>query len=252
MATVDFNTVPSGVTLNEERIQQLSDRAAETATAFNRKLEKLSATVAEARDNYSREADELIKSSSPEDRAAARNFAKKNAANKAANIHRSLIASSEPDRAAMLGALKKLADEAAAIQSVYTSPVQMLGRVALGDPRRTNLIHQLEGAGPVELETAARTAVMSGDMVLASAIITVIDRRPRDRRPFPPADLATRIVGEVWKRISTKLDGVQLAHKSAVAADREFVRGKADPIANLSLQLSQRAIDEAAGEGEEA
>ena len=72
MATVDFNTVPSGVTLNEERIQQLSDRAAETATAFNRKLEKLSATVAEARDNYSREADELIKSSSPEDRAAAR------------------------------------------------------------------------------------------------------------------------------------------------------------------------------------
>ena len=40
MATVDFNTVPSGVTLNEERIQQLSDRAAETATAFNRKLEK--------------------------------------------------------------------------------------------------------------------------------------------------------------------------------------------------------------------
>ncbi len=112
--------------------------------------------------------------------------------------------------------------------------------------------NQLEGAGPVELETAARTAVMSGDMVLASAIITVIDRRPRDRRPFPPADLATRIVGEVWKRISAKLDGVQLAHKSAVAADREFVRGKADPIASLSLQLSQRAIDEAAGEGEEA
>ncbi len=247
MATVDFNTVPSGVRLNEERIQQLSDRAAETATAFNRKLEKLSATVAEARDNYSREADELIKFSSPEDRAAARNFAKKNAANKAANIHRQLIASSEADRAAMLGALKKLADEAAAIQTVYTSPVQMLGRVALGDPRRTNLIHQLEGAGPVELETAARTAVMSGDMVLASAIITVIDRRP-----FPPADLATRVIGEVWKRVSAKLDGVQLAYKSATAADREFVRGKADPIANLGLQLSQRAIDEAAGDGEEA
>lgn len=28
MATIDFNTVPKGVTLNEERAQYLSDRAA--------------------------------------------------------------------------------------------------------------------------------------------------------------------------------------------------------------------------------
>ncbi len=69
MATIDFNTVPSGVTLNEERAQQLSDRAAETATAFSRKIEKLQATVHEARDNYSREADDLIASASNEDRA---------------------------------------------------------------------------------------------------------------------------------------------------------------------------------------
>ena len=72
MATIDFNTVPSGVTLNEERVQYLSDRAAETATAFSRKIEKLQATVLEARDRYSREADELIASATSEDRAAAR------------------------------------------------------------------------------------------------------------------------------------------------------------------------------------
>lgn len=253
MATIDFNTVPSGVTLNEERAQYLSDRAAETATAFSRKIEKLQATIGEARDRYSREADELIASATSEDRAAARAFAKKSAANKAANLHRQLIASSEAERAAMLKGLQAYAAEAATIQAVYTSPAAMLGRVGLGEARRTHLMQQLEGAGPVELETAARTAIMTGDLVLGAAIATVIDRRPKDRRPFAVQALAERMLGEVWKRMTAKLEGVQLAYKSALAADREFVRGKADGITNLSLALSRQAIDEAAGdEGGEA
>lgn len=248
MATIDFNTVPKGVTLNEERAQYLSDRATETATAFSRKVEKLQNTVMDARNNYSREAEEFITSASPEDRATARAFAKKNAANKAANIHRQLIASSEAERAAMLKGLQAYADEAAAIQAVYTSPATMLGRVGLGDPKRTQYQLQLEGAGPVEMETAARTAIMTGDLVLGAAIATVIDRRPKDRRPFAVQAFAERVVGEVWKRITAKLEGVQLAYKSALAADREFVRGKADGITNLSLALSRQAIDEAAGD----
>ncbi|WP_121358281.1 hypothetical protein [Pseudomonas aeruginosa] len=245
MATIDFNTVPKGVTLNEERAQYLSDRAAETATAFSRKIEKLQNTVMDARNNYTREAEEFITSASPEDRATARAFAKKNAANKAANIHRQLIASSEAERAAILKGLQAYADEAAAIQAVYTSPATMLGRVGLGDPKRTQYQLQLEGAGPVEMETAARTAIMTGDLVLGAAIATVIDRRPKDRRPFAVQAFAERVVGEVWKRMTAKLEGVQLAYKSAVAADREFVRGKADGITNLSLALSQQAITEA-------
>lgn len=250
MATIDFNTVPSGVTLNEERVQYLSDRATETATAFSRKIEKLQATIGEARDRYSREADELIASATSEDRAAARAFAKKSAANKAANLRRQLIASSEPERAAMLKGLKAYADEAAAIQAVYTSPASMLGRVALGDPKRTQYQLQLEGAGPVEMETAARTAIMTADLVLGASIATVIDRRPKDRRPFSVQAFAERLLGEVWKRMTAKLEGVQLAYKSAVAADREFVRGKADGITNLSLALSRQAIADA--EGDEA
>ena len=220
MATIDFNTVPAGVTLNEERAQYLSDRATETAIAFSRKIEKLQATVLEARNNYSREAGDLIAAASTEDRNIARSLAKKAAANKAVNIHRQLIASSEADRAAMLKGLKAYADEAAAIAAVYTSAATMLGRVALGDPKRTQYQLQLEGAGPVEMETAARTAIMTGDLVLGAAIATVIDRRPKDRRPFAVQAFADRMVGEVWKRMTAKLEGVQLAYKSAVAADR--------------------------------
>mgnify|MGYP003086877790 CR=1 FL=1 len=136
MATIDFNTVPSGVTLNEECAQHLSDRAAETATTFSRKVEKLQNTVMDARNNHTWEAEEFITSASPEDRATARAFARKNAANKTANIHRQLIASSEADRTAMLKCLQAYAAEAAAIQAVYTSPATMLGRVALGEARR--------------------------------------------------------------------------------------------------------------------
>lgn len=248
MATIDFNTVPKGVTLNEERAQYLSDRATETATAFSRKVEKLQNTVMDARNNYSREAEDFITSASPEDRATARAFAKKNAANKAANLHRQLIASSEADRAAMLKGLQAYANEAAAIQAVYTSPATMLGRVGLGDPKRTQYQLQLEGAGPVEMETAARTAIMTGDLVLGAAIATVIDRRSKDRPPFAVQAIAKRVVGEVWKRMTAKLEGVQHAYKSALAADREFVRGKADGITSLSLALSRQAIDEAAGD----
>lgn len=251
MNLIDFSAIPSGISISEDRAQQLSDRAAETATAFSRKLEKLQATVLEARDKYSREADELIDSASTEDRAAARAFAKKSAANRAVNIHRQLVASSEADRAAMLNGLKTYAEEAAVIAAVYTSPATMLGRVALGDPKRTQFQFQLDGAGPMELETAARTAIMTNDLVLGAAITSVIDRRQKDRRPFSVQAFAERMLGELWKRMTGKLEGVQLAYKSAVAADREFVRGKADGITNLSLALSRQAITEAEAENGE-
>jgi len=49
--------------------------------------------------------------------------------------------------------------------------------------------------------------------------------------------------------VSTQLAGIQLAFKTATAANREFVRDKADPIMNLSNQLAARAIAEASDEG---
>lgn len=245
MATIDFSTVPSGTSISEDRAQQLSDRATETATAFSRKLEKLQSIFAEARDRYSRDAQDIIDSANAETRAAAHQFAKQQEANKIGELRRNLVASSEGERAAMLKGLKANADEAAAIQAVCLTPAMMLGRVALGDPKRTQYQMQLEGAGPVELETSARQAIMAGDLVLAAAIATVIDRRQKDRRPFSVLAFAERLIGEVWKRMMAKLEGVQLAYKSAVAADREFVRGKADGIINLSLSLSRKAIAEA-------
>lgn len=248
MTVLDFKAIPSDVSISDERVNQLSARSTETATALSRKIATLQATVTDARQKYSREADQLIADAAREDRSAARTFAKKAAANKASNLHRELIANSEADRAAMLKGLKNNADEAAAIQAVCMTPAMVLGRIALGESKRTQYQSQLEGAGPVELETAARQAIMSGDMVLAAAIATVVDRRPKDRRPFTVNEFAERVMGPAWQVMNTKLDGVQLAYKTAVAADREFVRGKADSLTNLSLALSRQAINQASSE----
>lgn len=248
MATIDFNTVRSNISLSEDRVQQLSERAAETAAAFARKLEKIQETFSKARDQYSRDAEELVQSADSDNRVAAQRLAKAQAGTKISQLRRNLISSSESERSEMLKALKAYSDEAEQIVEISKTPAMLLGRVALGETKRTNYIQQLEGAGPVELETAARLAVMSGDMVLASAIAAVIDRRHKDRRPFTVTAFAERMVGQTWERINRKLEGIRLAFKSSIAADREFVRGKADPLMNLSLALSRRAIAEAQAE----
>jgi hypothetical protein len=241
MPQVNFAAVPSGVTVSEGRINELSAAATETGAAFARKIESLTGTYAEARDRYSRDADALVESApDPESRIQARQLAKRRMAQQVVSFRRTLIESSASDRSAILNRLKALADEAEAISAVCASPAQMLGRVALGEGRKTQLIHQLEEAGPTEIETAARIAIMSGDIVLAAAIAVVVDRRPRDRRPFPVADFAQRVMGSVFDDADRKLQGVLLAYRSAQAADLEFNRGAPDPLVNMSLALARR------------
>lgn len=106
------------------------------------------------------------------------------------------------------------------------SPAQILGRGGLGDVKRTQYQIQLDGAGPVELETAALVSVATNDFVLAAAIVTVIDRRPTERRPFPANGLAARLFGTEFKQVSAQLAGIQLALNTAAAANREFVAAR--------------------------
>jgi len=252
MPTINFDSVPSNIPYSEDRVQQLSDRAAETVKAFARKIEKLQATYHEARQKFAQESSELVRDTHPENRAAAKDFAKQQEAQRVRNMRHKLVENSENERTEMLRTLKAYADEAAAIQALCESPVMLLGRTALGDAKRTQYQMQLDGAGPKELEAAARQAIMGNDTVLAAAICTVIDRRPRDRRPFPAAEFAERIVGPVWQRVNTKLKGVQVAFQTAINANREFVRGRADPLSNLSNALARKAVAEAEEGIEEA
>jgi hypothetical protein len=81
---------------------------------------------------------------------------------------------------------------------------------------------------------------MAGDLVLALAVAVVVDRKPRDARPFRAGDLALRVMGVQFKDVTDKLHAVLMAYKTAVAADQEFIRCKPDPITNISLALAER------------
>lgn len=248
MPDINFKTVPTDVPLSVENIDRLAARAAELARAFAARIANIQQQFSDARERYSRDADELVRDTEPANRAVAKQFAKKQAASKIAKFRINITESSRPQREELLKPLAKIAQDAEFLLSLNQSPAQMLGRVALGDARRTQYQQQLEGAGPVELETAAVTAIATNDVVLAAAIVTVVDRRPRDRRPFAVTEFAERMWGAQHAEVTTKLKGAILAERTARAADDEFVRGKADPLVNLSNQLAARAIAEASGE----
>ena len=93
--------------------------------------------------------------------------------------------------------------------------------MSLGRPRRLGRCpaHAVPGAArrrsPVELEAAEITAIATGDMSLAAAVATLVDRRPSDRRPFSVAAFAVRVWGAQHAEVTAKLKGVLLAEHTA-------------------------------------
>ncbi len=243
MPQVIFRNVPSGITLSESNVSALANSAREVAQAFASRLAAFQKVFAEARDNYSREADSIVSDANPGERATADRFAKQRKASKIAEYKRSLLDNTRKERREMLDRLARYAAEAEAIRSVNTSPAMTLGRVGLGEQRRTNLQHQLEGAGPMELIAAARQSILLGDVLLAAAVATVVDRRPRDRRPFSVGEFATRVIGVQWRAMEAKLAAVDLARREAESANDEFERGP-DPMKSIAVALARRAVAE--------
>lgn len=148
-----------------------------------KKLEKLQATFAEARARFSRDARAFVGSANRETRSAALKLSKQREAQQISDLRWSLVVSSQGERDQLLNTIQGYADEAAFLASLCASPAMMLRRTAWGDPKRTQYRVHLEGAGPVELEAAAKQAITTNDLVLAAAVATIIDRRPSDRRP---------------------------------------------------------------------
>ena len=116
--------------------------------------------------------------------------------------------------------------------------------VIVGEPTSMQAVRGHKGIAVFTVTVTGREAHSSLPHLGVSAVMAAVQLMASLKA------LAERMLGEVWKRMTAKLEGVQLAYKSAVAADREFVRGKADGITNLSLALSRQAIAEAEDESE--
>jgi hypothetical protein len=247
VATVDFTKVPSSVPITEENVQRLFDRSAEAFAAYVRRIESLQATLAEAKARFNADAEAFVAGTNPESRSQAAQLSKQRLAQQVITYQRSLVTNSHQSREEYLAVLRVAAEQAEAIQAVARGPIALLGRVALGEARRGNLIQQMSGAGPVELEVLARQAVMTDDLVLGSAIAAVVGARSKADQPFSPVSLAERLLGEVYARIAQKLKTIVFNYRAAFQADQTFANGKAKTIDSITLALARR--DLAASEG---
>lgn len=121
----------------------------------------------------------------------------------------------------------------------YDSPAKVLARAALGDPRRTEYLQQLQHAGPAELGHMAQVAVGTRNVALASAVLSLIDRMPTKDRPVGPVELAAAMrlkVQEYIKLGDARLQGI-------LVAIRAWNAGKSNPLSSVQLAMRERDID---------
>ena len=134
MPNVNFKTIPTDVPLTVENIDRLANRAAELATAFGARIANIQQQVADARDRFSRDGDDLVRETDAANRAVAKQFAKRQLASRIAKFRLTIVESSRGQREELLRPLAKVAADAAFLLTLCQSPAQMLGRVAWAMP----------------------------------------------------------------------------------------------------------------------
>jgi hypothetical protein len=155
--------------------------------------------------------------------------------------HREAVKASDAARVERLRELEAIERRVRAVEPLFASPVVMLGREALGDPVRTQLEQQLAGAGPATLRNYALLAVAGKNRKLGAALIAAVDRMPAARRPFSTQDLATKLVGADWQKLSGTIRAVRNRVQEAVLRNRSFERGQPlNPTSKIALGLAKR------------
>ncbi|CAN7650477.1 hypothetical protein LJR039_005023 [Pseudorhodoferax sp. LjRoot39] len=125
----------------------------------------------------------------------------------------------------------------------YSSPVQVLNRVSLGDPKRTTFLHQLQFAGPAELGHLAQVAVATHDVPLAAAVVSLLDRMPTKERPVGPVEVAAAMKLEEFVKVQQYLKLGDARLQGIIIAVRTWKQGKSNPINTLSMALRERDLE---------
>ncbi len=156
--------------------------------------------------------------------------------------HREAVKSSDAERIERLRELDAIERRVRAVEPLFASPVVMLSRAHLGDPVRTQLEAQLSGAGPATLRNYALLAVAGKNVKLGAALYAVVDRMPSPRRPFSTQDLAAKLVGADWEKLSGTIRAVRNRVQEGVLRNRSFERGAAlNPMSKIAVGLAKRA-----------
>ena len=143
-------------------------------------------------------------------------------------------------RGDMLKELKAAEDTTRTTAALYTSSQAVLARAGLCNTERTNFEAQLAGSGPAQRVNLATFAVATKNAVLGAALCAVFERVPRRDRPFSPADLADRLVGEETRAVQAAVEAIRNAAQRAIVANREFERGRINPLDRVKVALKSQ------------
>lgn len=201
------------------------------AEKFGQTIDTLSAGIA----TRGREAaDSLARADYPPEAQA-------EAARKAeAKARKEVVTNSTDRRWDMLKELKAAEDTTRTTAALFASPQAVLARAGLGTTERTNFEAQLAGSGPAQLMNLATFAIATKNAVLGAALCAVCERMPRRDRPFSPADLADRLVGEETRAVQAAVETIRVAAQRAIVANREFERGRVNPLDRVKVALKSQ------------
>jgi hypothetical protein len=132
-------------------------------------------------------------------------------------------------------------------KAFYESPVKVLARQALGDPKRTEYMQQLQHAGAAELGHMGQLAVSTKNSTLAAAVLSVVDKMPASSRPFGPADLATAMQLDEYIKAQQYFKTSDVALQAILVAIRTWKAGKTNPLNTVSLALQRKQLEAMGG-----
>jgi hypothetical protein len=132
-------------------------------------------------------------------------------------------------------------------KAFYDSPVKVLARQGLGDPRRTEYLQQLQHAGASELGHMAQLAVSTKNATLAAAVLSLVDRMPTASRPFGPVELAEAMQLDDYVKARQYFKAGDVALQSIIVAIRVWKAGKTNPLNTVSLALQRKQLDALSG-----
>ncbi len=133
----------------------------------------------------------------------------------------------------------------------YDSPAKVLARAALGDPKRTEYLQQLQHAGPAELGSMAQLAVSTQNIPLAAAVLSLLDKMPTKERPHGPAEFAHAMQLDDYLKAQEWIKLGDLRLQGILVAIRAWNSGRGNPLDTVQLALREQAIDKDILEGDD-
>lgn len=126
---------------------------------------------------------------------------------------------------------------------LYDSPVKVLSRTALGDPKRTEYLQQLQFAGHAEMGHMAQVAVSTKNVPLAAAVLSLVDCMPTKERPVSPVELASAMRLDDYVKVQEYLKLGDARLQGIVIAIRAWNAGRANPLNTVALAMYERDIN---------